>query len=115
MAINNIINNLNNNIETLIGISANDLKEVFCWHVYCTMLDMLHFHIREKKFYLTKDEKYTDLHSKLVDSIGDNAIEEDIPEDSKAAAPHEIMSAIVALNKFGQYFDSELKELLPVV
>lgn len=112
MAINNIINNLNNNIETLIGISANDLKEVFL--LACLLHDVGHapFSHTGEKFYLTKDEKYTDLHSKLVDSIGDNAIEEDIPEDSKAAAPHEIMSAIVALNKFGQYFDSELKKEL---
>lgn len=95
------------------------VKEVFC--LACLLHDVGHapFSHTGEKFFLTADEKkqqgqaeltteekkkqeYAELHNELIEQINDQKFKEDIPSSQfKFAAPHEIMSAIVGLNRFG--------------
>ena len=75
----------------------------------CLLHDVGHapFSHTGEGFYLGKDHDYTQLHNKLIETIGNENFSKDIPEDSSsAAAPHEIMSAIIGISEFEMFFDS---------
>lgn len=81
----------------------------------CLLHDVGHapFSHTGESFYLGEDHDYTKLHEKLIEVIGSTEFERDIPQDkSLAAAPHEIMSAIIGVLKYRTFFDTvEKKEL----
>lgn len=75
----------------------------------CLLRDVGHapFSHTGEEFYLGEDHDYTQLHNKLIETIGNESFSKDIPEDSSfAAAPHEIMSAIIGISEFEMFFDS---------
>lgn len=104
------------------------VKEVFC--LACLLHDVGHspFSHTGEKFFLTADEKkqqgqveltseekkkqeYADLHNELCEQISDPKFKEDIPHSqSQFAAPHEIMSAIVGLRRFGASLFENVEE-----
>ena len=81
--------------------------ETFC--LACLLHDVGHApfsHIGEE-FYLDEKEnqRYTSLHKQLLSVVEDQeGLKKDLPGDSNAAAPHEIMSAIIGVTAFGKYF-----------
>ncbi|MDE7200754.1 MAG: hypothetical protein K2O91_02370, partial [Lachnospiraceae bacterium] len=89
-----------------------NIGEVF--KLACLLHDVGHapFSHTGEGFYLGKDYDYTHLHKKLTDTIGNENFSKDIPkESSSAAAPHEIMSAIIGISEFKIFFDGvEQKE-----
>ncbi len=75
----------------------------------CLLHDVGHapFSHTGEEFYLGEDHDYTQLHNKLIETIGNESFSKDIPEDSSfAAASHEIMSAIIGISEFEMFFDS---------
>lgn len=75
----------------------------------CLLHDVGHapFSHTGEEFFLGEDHDYTQLHNKLIETIGNDSFSKDIPEDSSfAAAPHEIMSAIIGILEFEMFFDS---------
>jgi len=73
----------------------------------CLLHDVGHapFSHTGEEFYLGKDHDYTRLHNKLVETIGNENFSKDIPKaSSSAAAPHEIMSAIIGILEFESFF-----------
>lgn len=73
----------------------------------CLLHDVGHapFSHTGEAFYLGKNHDYTQLHNKLIEIIGSETFSKDIPENSSsAAAPHEIMSAIIGISEFGTFF-----------
>lgn len=89
-----------------------DIGELF--KLACLLHDVGHapFSHTGENFYLGKDHDYTQLHNKLIETIGNESFSKDIPKDtSSAAAPHEVMSAIIGISAFGLFFDGvEQKE-----
>ncbi len=81
----------------------------------CLLHDIGHapFSHTGESFYLDETNGYLSLHNQLAEIINSENFLKDIPsEKSKAAAPHEIMSAIVGLREYCQCFvDSDDKEL----
>lgn len=88
------------------------IKEVFL--LACLLHDVGHapFSHTGEKYYLDEKGGYANLHKKLSDCVGTDAFKNDIPQDSKSAAPHEIMSVIVALEHFPSYFKNDLSKEL---
>lgn len=89
-------------------------RVVFC--LACLLHDVGHApfsHTGEEYFLDTslninkKIKRYEKIHERLVTAIGAEDFSKDIPAESGAAAPHEIMSAIVGLNNFSGFFKSE--------
>lgn len=78
-----------------------DIGEIF--KLACLLHDVGHapFSHTGEDFYLGKDYDRVPLHNKLIEVIGNQNFSKDIPEDSSwAAAPHEIMSAIIGISEF---------------
>ena len=95
--------------ESKIGsaLDLNMLGKVF--KLACLLHDVGHapFSHTGESFYLGKDHDYNHLHKKLAGIIGNPAFEKDITQDkSLAAAPHEIMSAVIGISEYGGLFDS---------
>lgn len=95
--------------ESKIGsaLDLNMLGKVF--KLACLLHDVGHapFSHTGESFYLGKDHDYNHLHKKLAGIIGNPAFKKDITQDkSLAAAPHEIMSAVIGISEYGGLFDS---------
>lgn len=88
---------------------------VHAYQLACLLHDVGHapFSHTGENFYKTKDFYSTELHRMLKEEVGTKVFDKDIPaEESKAAAPHEIMSAIIGLREFGKLLPTkEEKEL----
>jgi len=55
--------------------------------------------------YNSETKRYVKLHNDLIECTEGSALKNDIPsEESKAAAPHEVMSAIIGIQNFGAFF-----------
>lgn len=93
-------------------VNLESIGEMF--KLACLLHDVGHapFSHTGEDFYLGKTYDYTELHNKLVEVIGGTGFARDIPKgSSKAAAAHEIVSAIVGISEFGMFFDcAEKKE-----
>lgn len=95
-------------------------KDLFEWDkakkiflLACLLHDVGHapFSHTGEKYYLDENGSSSFLHEKLSSFVGSTEFTSDIP-NIKAAAPHEIMSVIVALERYAEYFDdSDSKEL----
>lgn len=90
-------------------------KYVHSYQLACLLHDVGHapFSHTGENFYKTKDYYSTELHRMLREEVGVKAFDKDIPtEESQAAAPHEIMSAVIGLREFGGLLPTkEEKEL----
>ena len=81
----------------------------------CLLHDVGHapFSHTGEKLYLggTRNSDYSQIHKDLVDAVGLENFERDIPDDSNKAAPHEIMSAIVGIRAFSEHIPtSEIRD-----
>lgn len=106
------VKQLKKEIFTKIKIDFEPLGEVF--KLACLLHDVGHapFSHTGENFYLGENQDYSSLHKKLAESIGSEQFEKDIPSDkSLAAAPHEIMSAIIGIKNFSKFLENiEQKE-----
>ena len=98
--------------KTSTSLELSATGEIF--KLACLLHDVGHapFSHTGENFYLGVGHDYSQLHYKLAAVIGSQEFEADIPEDkSQAAAPHEIVSAIIGLSQYETFFaDTEQKE-----
>lgn len=92
---------------------AEKWKQIFL--LACLLHDVGHapFSHTGEAFYLDDKKDYDALHQELRRCVNDEKFAQDVPEEkTAAAAPHEIMSAIVGLETFRGFFhDSEERSL----
>ena len=90
-----------------------DLIEIF--KLACLLHDVGHApfsHTGEKFFldYSDENKSYFKLHEMLASEVDSEQFKNDIPkEDSNAAAPHEIMSSIIGIREFKDFFKSNFE------
>lgn len=105
MASNQLISEINVKFE--FDFDVQRIGEVFI--IACLLHDVGHapFSHTGEDFYLDKEKKFTTIHSKLIEAVGTESFEKDVPQGkTAAAAPHEIMSAIVGLVSLPSFFHS---------
>ena len=81
----------------------------FLFSVACLLHDVGHapFSHTGEDFYLGPNSDRSAIHKILKDIIGDESFSKDVPIDkSAAAAPHEIMSAIIGLKEYNSVFNN---------
>lgn len=107
-------NTLTNEINAKIDNGDFDIgKETFdeIRHTFllaCLLHDVGHapFSHTGEEFYLGPNREYQNLNELLIKTVGSEDFSKDVPNDkSSAAAPHEIMSAIVGLREYSNYFE----------
>lgn len=84
------------------------IGEIFM--VACLLHDVGHapFSHTGEEFYLDSDKKFTGIHNKLIEVVGVERFAVDVPQEkTAAAAPHEIMSSIVGIISFPNFFCNE--------
>lgn len=84
------------------------IGEIFM--IACLLHDVGHapFSHTGEEFYLDNDKEITGIHDKLIETVSAEKFAEDVPrEKTAAAAPHEIMSVIVGLISFPEFFQDE--------
>lgn len=108
----NVFDDLKKNQLTADYTDWDRIEEVFL--LACLLHDVGHapFSHTGEKFYLDENGGYSTIHNKLDSLVNTDTFSQDIPENSKSAAPHEIMSAIVALKNFGEYFKNDFEKEL---
>lgn len=110
LAVKQLINEINKKASLSFDLSATG--EIF--KLACLLHDVGHapFSHTGEKFYLGDGHDFSELHNKLAKVIASPDFEAEIPGDkSQAAAPHEIVSAIVGLSEYESFFtDTEDKE-----
>lgn len=84
------------------------IRKVFL--LACLLHDVGHapFSHTGEAFYLLdrKQKTYEEIHQKLIEAVSCDGFSADIPKfDSQSAAPHEIMSVIVGLENFSEFFE----------
>lgn len=100
----------NKAIHEELDINLDSLGNLFL--LACLLHDVGHApfsHTGEKYFLdnLSTNGKYKLLHDTLCELVGSEEFNLNIPkEDSKSAAPHEVMSAIIGLRQFKSFFRS---------
>ena len=103
LTVKQLINEINKKASLSFDLSATG--EIF--KLACLLHDVGHapFSHTGEKFYLGDGHDFSQLHNKLAKVIGSPDFEADIPGDkSQAAAPHEIVSAIVGLSEYENFF-----------
>lgn len=73
----------------------------------CLLHDVGHapFSHTGEEFYLDKNKEYISLHKELIEVVSFEDFSKDVPnETSAAAAPHEIMSSIIGLREYTDFF-----------
>lgn len=88
-----------------IEFDVDRIGQVFM--IACLLHDVGHapFSHTGEAFYLDDNKEYTILHDKLVEVVNSDSFVKDVPrEKTCAAAPHEIMSSIVGIKEFNQFF-----------
>lgn len=84
------------------------MGEIFM--IACLLHDVGHapFSHTGEQFYLDEDKKFTAIHDKLIEVVSAKEFAKDVPQEkTAAAAPHEIMSSIVGLISFPDFFLNE--------
>lgn len=102
LAIDSILKNCDGSVKSKVE----EYRNFFLYA--CLLHDVGHapFSHTGECFYLVKEKDYSELHERLVTLLGSaNTLKKDLPDsDMKAAAPHEIMSAIIGLSQFAKLF-----------
>lgn len=95
-------------VEEVLGDTTKEYLDIF--RLACLLHDVGHapFSHTGEEFYL-KDGKRDELHKRIAQLTGDATILKEIREQSYKAAPHELMSVIVALNLYGAHIEDEYK------
>ena len=78
----------------------------------CLLHDVGHapFSHTGEEFYLDDAKKFDEIHAKLIEVVSVESFAKDVPqENTSAAAPHEIMSSIVGIISFPEFFNNELE------
>ena len=93
------------NIKSVVEKELKDTEYERCIEVFllaCLLHDVGHapFSHTGEEYYLKSGER-VELHKRLSELTGDSNLEEEISQKSYKAAPHELMSAIVAIECFG--------------
>ena len=85
------------------------IKKIKIFEYACLLHDVGHapFSHTGEEFYLKPDASRTDLHSIIVKLTGDTQLENEIRLKNYGAAPHELMSVIVALKNFQELFEND--------
>lgn len=95
------------------GLALQGVGETF--KLACLLHDVGHapFSHTGETFYLEDGQDFSGLHAMLADAVGSDTFRTDIPADkSQAAAPHEIMSAVIGLDEYADFFpDTDQREL----
>lgn len=81
------------------------------YQLACLLHDVGHapFSHTGEGFYKTDTYMSTELHNTLAELVGNESFKVDIPiEESKAAAPHEIMSCIIGIKEFGTLLQDDI-------
>lgn len=84
------------------------IGEIF--RIACLLHDVGHapFSHTGEEFFLDDDKKITGIHNKLIEVVDSKKFAKDVPEEkTAAAAAHEIMSSIVGLISFQDFFRDE--------
>lgn len=112
IAAESVFYDLKNNNSTKGLADWDRIKEVFL--LACLLHDVGHapFSHTGEKFYLDENGGYSKIHEMLASCVNTETLKQDIPKDSKSAAPHEIMSAIVALKNYDTYFENDFEKEL---
>lgn len=87
------------------NLDLDRIGEVFL--LACLLHDVGHapFSHTGEEFYLDRDKEYVSLHNELIEVVCCEDFLKDVPrEKSAAAAPHEIMSSIVGLKEYTEFF-----------
>lgn len=85
----------------------NRISEIFM--VACLLHDVGHapFSHTGEEFYLDDEKKFTKIHEELITVVGVEEFAQDVPQEkTAAAAPHEIMSSILGIISFPDFFRS---------
>ena len=75
----------------------------------CLLHDVGHapFSHTGEEFYLDVNHEYSQLHNLLIETVGSEQFKMDVPTNkSSSAAPHEIMSAIVGIKEYSDFFNT---------
>lgn len=89
------------------AIKLDRLEYIF--RLACLLHDVGHapFSHTGESFYLENGQDHEPLHKLLIEAVGTDEFKNDVPrERSKAAASHEIMSAIVGIREFGSLMET---------
>lgn len=95
------------------SLKENDLEHISdylkIFRFACLLHDVGHapFSHTGEEFYLGTDSSRVSLHNKIVELTNDSSLQEEIDLKSYAAAPHELMSVVVALNSFPALFSTD--------
>ena len=106
---------LKSEIENIIKVQMDLTRICEVFRLACLLHDVGHapFSHTGEEFYLDANNQYDNLHRILIDIVNSDGFWIDIPlQKSSAAAPHEIMSAIIGIKEFPGYFQNpEEREL----
>jgi len=90
-----------------LGASKVDLERLeYVFLLACLLHDVGHapFSHTGETFYLKDGQDCGPLHRSLIEMVGTDTFQEDVPKlRSEAAAAHEIMSAIIGIREFGSF------------
>lgn len=102
---------LKNRSEILEIINESELdRYIELFDLACLLHDVGHApfsHTGESHFLCDGDDQYLLLHNKLSEVVGTESLEDDIPRKSGAAAPHEIISAIIGIEEFSSLIEKK--------
>lgn len=86
--------------------SLEDIVRTFI--LACLLHDVGHapFSHTGEDFYL-QDSKYDEINKLLLSEVGGRSLKKDLPAPTDAAAPHEIMSAILGIRLYGEYIGEQ--------
>lgn len=91
----------------MVDLNVDHLEFIFL--LACLLHDIGHapFSHTGEMFYLENGQDYHQLHDMLKEAVGTETFCRDVPDErSAAAAPHEVMSAIVGIREFGHLMPS---------